>query len=473
MYKNAKSCVQNQNEYSEFFNSYIGVRQGENLSPLLFSIFLNDLAAFMSTNSEGIQIEFTAENIACYIKLYTLLYADDTILISESPEDLQCMLNALNAYCQKWKLQVNASKTKIVIFSRGRVKKRPSWTLGSQNLEVTLDYIYLGVTFNYNGKFTKAINKQITQAKRASFSMVAKARKLQLPIDIQMHLFDTCIMPILLYGSEVWGFSNTQGIEVFQSQFFKHILKLGTRSMNNLVLGELGRLKVEKYIKQRMLNFWVRIVTSKGNKVCLALYHKMRDLYDSGEYKSDWLCYINNTLSQLQLTSLWEADPGELLPNPLKNIFEEKLKYFYSHQWLTQIENSSACDTYSIFKTKIELEPYLLLLQPKFAIPLCKFRASNHRLPIVAGRFDNIPRNERVCDLCDSEEQADEYHYLFKCTQFSRERGEMINAEYTTNPNTLKMKYLFNSSDTQELVKLAKFVTIIMDHFKDAQNRTS
>ena len=139
MYNSAKSCVQNQNEYSEVFSCNIGVRQGENLSPLLFSIFLNDLAAFMSGKSMGIQIEFNTGNLACYIKLYALLYADDTILISESPEDLQNMLDALNDYCMKWKLQVNAAKTKIVIFSRGIVKKRPNWTLGSQILEVSLD----------------------------------------------------------------------------------------------------------------------------------------------------------------------------------------------------------------------------------------------------------------------------------------------------------------------------------------------
>lgn len=46
MYNNIKSCVSKNSELSNFFTSNIGVRQGENLSPLLFSIYLNDLHNF-------------------------------------------------------------------------------------------------------------------------------------------------------------------------------------------------------------------------------------------------------------------------------------------------------------------------------------------------------------------------------------------------------------------------------------------
>ncbi len=83
------------------------------------------------------------------------------------------------------------------------------------------------------------------------------------------------------------------------------------------MLGELGRFKIEKYIKQRMLNFWVRIATSKLNEVCLAVYHKMRELYDTGEYKSDRLSYIDYILNQLQLDNLWKTPPNDLSPSNL------------------------------------------------------------------------------------------------------------------------------------------------------------
>ena len=65
-----------------------------------------------------------------FMKLYVLLYADDIVVLAEPANELQLALNKLNEYCQKWSLSVNVTKTKIVIFSRGKVRKYPrfySW----------------------------------------------------------------------------------------------------------------------------------------------------------------------------------------------------------------------------------------------------------------------------------------------------------------------------------------------------------
>ena len=51
-----------------------------------------------------------------FLKLYILLYADDTVILAESREKLQAALNAMYLNCSLWDLEVYPSKTKITIF---------------------------------------------------------------------------------------------------------------------------------------------------------------------------------------------------------------------------------------------------------------------------------------------------------------------------------------------------------------------
>ena len=123
MYANAKSCVKLGHLKSATFSSNVGVRQGENLSPILFSIFLNDLTEFISHAYDGLtNVNDMAKNILSdddievYLRLYILLYADDTVIFAESDQELQAALNAMFLYCKSWDLEVNPSKTKSQYF---------------------------------------------------------------------------------------------------------------------------------------------------------------------------------------------------------------------------------------------------------------------------------------------------------------------------------------------------------------------
>ena len=79
-----------------------------------------------------------------FVDLFTLLYADDTIVLAENAEELQLALDALFDYCQLWHLTVNTAKTKIVIFSRGKVRKAPTFLFGGDEICVCDDYIVVG-----------------------------------------------------------------------------------------------------------------------------------------------------------------------------------------------------------------------------------------------------------------------------------------------------------------------------------------
>ena len=195
IYNNIKSCVQVNGQKSDYFSCYTGVRQGENLSPLLFALYLNDLESFLKYNHVN-NLKLNDNIFYQFLKIQILLYADDTVLLSDNADGLQYSLNCLARYCEHWKLQVNTSKTEIVIFSKGKFKKSYNFTFNNNKVNIVDSFKYLGVYFNYNGSFIYHKKFIFGQAQKALFALLKKSKELELPVDIQLELFDYLVLPI-------------------------------------------------------------------------------------------------------------------------------------------------------------------------------------------------------------------------------------------------------------------------------------
>ena len=82
MYRNVKSCVMLNQNVSNAFVCNVGVRQGENLSPLLFAFYVNDLENYLLEHNCN-YLNFD-DSLDTYLKLLVLMYADDTIILCDS-----------------------------------------------------------------------------------------------------------------------------------------------------------------------------------------------------------------------------------------------------------------------------------------------------------------------------------------------------------------------------------------------------
>ena len=84
-----------------------------------------------------------------------LLYADDTVNLSDDPLSFQKLSDNFNEYCQVWKLKINFSKSKVLIFGCMNYNVF-AFSIGDQTLELVNKYKYLGLYFTKNGSFLTA-----------------------------------------------------------------------------------------------------------------------------------------------------------------------------------------------------------------------------------------------------------------------------------------------------------------------------
>ena len=463
LYQNIKSCVMYSGNQSSFFQSFCGVRQGENLSPVLFSLFLNDMEDFLETHHcTGINFDFENDQLLLFLKIFILLYADDTVIFGTDPDSFQTNLNVFYEHCQLWKLNVNYEKTKIMIFGR-RNYDGLEFKLGEHMINICDEFKYLGVVFSKNRSFYKAIKHNIDHAKKAMHILYKRIRNLNIPIDLQIELFNHTILPILLYGCEVWGYQNTKLIENVQNQFLRSITNLKKSTPIYMLYAELGITPINVHIKSRMIGFWLKLVNSEDIKLSKTMYNLMQsELHLNPQYK--WLNFIKTILISVGKADLFNQSN---INNPelIKMQIIQTLNDLNTQEWHSKTEDSSKGKNYKLFKDNQQFETYLRILPKKTYIPLIKFRTGHHRLPVEVGRWEGVPLTERKCTLCETNDIGDEYHYLLICPTFVTERNSLLKPYYFRRPNILKYKQLLNNKNKNVLSKLSKFAKSIMNRF--------
>ena len=86
-----------------------------------------------------------------------LLYADDIVIFSNTADELQLGLDILAEYCARWKLKVNVSKTKTLIFRNGGLLPQDLvFTYDGDPVEIVKSFKYLGIVFTTGGSFSEA-----------------------------------------------------------------------------------------------------------------------------------------------------------------------------------------------------------------------------------------------------------------------------------------------------------------------------
>jgi hypothetical protein len=224
-----------------------------------------------------------------------MLYADDTILLAESAEDLQVQLNAFGEYCDNWK---------IMVF--GKLRQNLKFTYENVDIEIVKQFNYLGVIFTKTCNFDVTKKHPADKALKAMYEVLKMGRLYKLSEKIKLDVFDKMIKPILLHGCKVWGFGKNEVLERVHLKFYKILLNLKSSTPNYMVYGELGRYPIDIDIKVRTISYWARPLSDKQAKFSNVFYRLSRNWNENGDTNLNWVYFIRT--NECGFTYIWETE---------------------------------------------------------------------------------------------------------------------------------------------------------------------
>ena len=150
------------------------------------------------------------------ITINNLLYADDTVLLAETEEDQQGILNEVNRIGKTFDMKMNAKKTKTMLVSKDATLTKVSLKIDGDIIKQTDNYTYLGQTITSNGKCDEDILKRIEIARGAFNLMLKTITARHISMKTRKILIKAYVWSTLLYGCETWTIT-TRNMKKLQS----------------------------------------------------------------------------------------------------------------------------------------------------------------------------------------------------------------------------------------------------------------
>ena len=263
-----------------------GVRQGDPISPKLFSAVLEMIFRNLNWTKKGININ--GEN------LNNLRFADDLILFSEDAGTLGLMLQQLSDESAKAGLTMNLIKTKIMTNAQQIVTKQKI-TVNNENIEYVKEYIYLGQLISTGDGMKNEIERRITNSWKRFWSLREIMKDKDMPMKVKRKLYETCIMPCLLYGCQTWALTEIQEskLKVCQNAMERSVLGIKRKDRVNLQeIKQKTNFKnvhtVYRQLKWRWTGHMLRENPEKWTKLITEWYPRNNSKRNKGRQPKRW-----------------------------------------------------------------------------------------------------------------------------------------------------------------------------------------
>ena len=246
IYKTTKFKVWSGKDYSEEFETIIGLKQGCLMSPILFSLYMNDLHDCLKG---GLYIDD--------LNVRVLLYADDIVILADDVDVLQKMIWKLEEYCDTWNMEVNLDKSAIMVFRNGgRLSTNEKLKFKGNYIYITTEYTYLRVILTPKLSFQKHLESRNAMTKSGINSLWKEfLGNDSVSLSAKYKMFDAVSRSIQCYAGQIWGYCMFETVDKLQMYFIKKILRLPDCTPTYGLILETGINNTHFYALQLHMNF--------------------------------------------------------------------------------------------------------------------------------------------------------------------------------------------------------------------------
>lgn len=287
LYWNQTAKVRIKNNTTDSVSIKKGVRQGCILSPLLLNVYSEEIFKKALDNStDGVVI-----NGEC---LSNLRYADDTVIMSDSEEGLQRLMNRVVTVCGEYGMDININKTKTMVISKNP-NASVEITVNGNTLERVRKMTYLGCVLNDGWDHSVEIKARIEKARAMFVNMRNVLCNLRLNLKTRLRVLRCYVFSTLLYGVEAWTLTETtqRRVEAFEMWCYRRMLRIPwtSHTTNIEVLNRMEKqTEIINTVRQRKAGYFGHIMRNdKYRTLQLIIEGKIEGKRGPGRRRNSWL----------------------------------------------------------------------------------------------------------------------------------------------------------------------------------------